>query len=148
MFFFLHQLIIVYNESLSVYQFTVCLYDRLSFYQFTKSLYDRLSIYSPILFSPVLNDCLTGKAYLTWPRQHLSRPRYYKVKLVNFLQYISSTSTGVDPKMYLQQLQHNFWTAWIRICSHKLYPNWQTLFWFWTATLVLDYSIFYTKLFF
>ena len=84
MFFFLHQLIIVYNESLSVYQFTVCLYDRLSFYQFTKSLYDRLSIYSPILFSPVLNDCLTGKAYLTWPRQHLSRPRYYKVKLVNF----------------------------------------------------------------
>ena len=84
MFFFLHQLIIVYNESLSVYQFTVCLYDRLSFYQYTKSLYDRLSIYSPILFSPVLNDCLTGKAYLTWPRQHLSRPRYYKVKLVNF----------------------------------------------------------------
>ena len=84
MFFFLHQLIIVYNESLSVYQFTVCLYDRLSFYQYTKCLYDRLSIYSPILFSPVLNDCLTGKAYLTWPRQHLSRPRYYKVKLVNF----------------------------------------------------------------
>ena len=84
MFFFLHQLIIAYNESLSVYQFTVCLYDRLSFYQFTKSLYDRLSIYSPILFSPVLNDCLTGKAFLTWPRQHLSRPRYYKVKLVNF----------------------------------------------------------------